>query len=161
MVADRRFLVVHTDTATGAEFPVERTLLEQFGAEMACTAALDEDALMDATRDADALLVNRAPISRRVIENLQHCQVILRKGVGYDVVDVDAATERGIIVCTLPDIWTDEVANQALALILACNRRILALDRTLRGGGWRGHRPAGTDARPPGGLDRGRRSRRA
>jgi D-3-phosphoglycerate dehydrogenase len=133
-------LVVHTDTATGDEFPVERAMLESFGAEMATTDALAEDALIEATRDADALLVNRAPITRRLIENFRRCQVIVRKGVGYDVVDVDAATERGILVCTLPDIWTDEVANQAMALILACNRRILPLDKLLRAGGWRSYR---------------------
>jgi D-3-phosphoglycerate dehydrogenase len=134
-----RFTVVHTDTKTGAEFSVERSMLAEFGADMAVTDALDEDGLMAATRDADALLVNRAPITRRVIENLSRCQVIVRKGVGYDVVDVDAATERGIIVCTLPDIWTDEVANQALALLMACNRRILPLNHSLRNGGWRSY----------------------
>jgi D-3-phosphoglycerate dehydrogenase len=139
MSENRRFLVVHTDTRTGEEFPVERSLLAEFGADMAATDALDEDALIEATRDADALLVNRAPITRRLIENLRRCQVIVRKGVGYDVVDVEAATERGILVCTLPDIWTDEVANQAMALILACNRRILPLDRLLRSGGWRSY----------------------
>jgi D-3-phosphoglycerate dehydrogenase / 2-oxoglutarate reductase len=140
MTSERRFLVVHTDTAKGDEFPVERAMLDDFGADMACTDALDEDDLIAATRDADALLVNRAPITRRLIENLTRCQVIVRKGVGYDVVDVHAATERGIIVCTLPDIWTDEVANQALALLLACNRRILPLDRSLRSGGWRSYK---------------------
>src|SRR6476646_6741007 len=132
MAADRRFLVVHTDTATGEELPVERAMLEEFGADMACTEALDEDSIIAATSDADALLVNRAPITRRLIEHLHRCQVIVRKGVGYDVVDVPAATERGILVCTLPDIWTDEVANQAMSLLLSCNRRVLALDHSLR-----------------------------
>lgn len=140
MPGTMRFTVVHTDTATGEEFPVERAMLAEAGAEMAVTDAMDDEGLIIATRDADALLVNRAPITRRVIENLRRCQVILRKGVGYDVVDVDAATEHGIMVCTLPDIWTDEVANQAFALLLACNRRILPLDRSLRGGGWRSYR---------------------
>ncbi len=137
MGENRRFLVVHTDTPTGDEFPVERAMLAEFGADMVATDALAEDALIAATRDADALLVNRAPITRRLIENLTRCQVIVRKGVGYDVVDVDAATEHGILVCTLPDIWTDEVANQTLALLLACNRRILPMDKLLRSGGWR------------------------
>src|SRR5438876_8475782 len=131
MANARRFTVVHTDTATGAEFEVERQLLAEFGAEMLVTDATDEDSLIDAIRDADALLVNRSHITRRVIEHLRRCQVIVRKGVGYEEVDVTAATEHGIIVCTLPDIWTDEVANHALALLLACNRRVLALDRGL------------------------------
>jgi D-3-phosphoglycerate dehydrogenase len=115
-------------------------MLEEFGAEMVATDARDEDSLIAATRDADALLVNSSHITRKVIENLRRCQVIVRKGVGYDVVDVEAATEHGILVCTLPDIWTDEVANHALALIMACNRRILQLDRSLRSGGWRSYK---------------------
>ncbi|HTE86389.1 MAG TPA: C-terminal binding protein [Dehalococcoidia bacterium] len=140
MTSQRRFLVVHTDTATGEEFPIERAALDEFGADMVATNARDEDGLIEATRDADALLVNHSLITRRVIENLRCCQVIVRKGVGYDVVDVAAATERGVLVCTLPDIWTDEVANHALALLMACNRRILALDRSLRSGGWRSYK---------------------
>jgi D-3-phosphoglycerate dehydrogenase / 2-oxoglutarate reductase len=140
MPAERRFLVVHTDTATGDEFPVERAMLAEFGAEMVVTNVHDEDALIEATRDADALLVNHSLITRRLIENLRRCQVIVRKGVGYDVVDVDSATKRGILVCTLPDIWTDEVANQAMAMLLACNRRLLTLDRSLRTGGWRSYK---------------------
>jgi D-3-phosphoglycerate dehydrogenase / 2-oxoglutarate reductase len=135
-----KFLVVHTDAATPEEFPVERAMLAEFGAEMVATDAMDEEGLIIATRDADAVLVNRALITRRVIENMRRCRVILRKGVGYDVLDVDAATDHNIIICTLPDIWTDEVANQALALILACNRRLLALDRSLRAGGWRSYK---------------------
>jgi D-3-phosphoglycerate dehydrogenase len=140
MTSGHRFVVVHTDTATGDEFPVERAMLDEFGADMVPTDAHDEAALIEATRDADALLVNHSLITRNVISNLRRCQVIVRKGVGYDVVDVEAATEHGILVCTLPDIWTDEVANHALALILACNRRILALDRSLRSGGWRSYK---------------------
>jgi len=140
MTATPRFTVVHTDTATGAEFPVERAMLAEFGAEMTATDAMDEEGLISATRDADAVLVNRAQITRRVIENMRRCQVILRKGVGYDVLDVDAATEHDILICTLPDIWTDEVANQAMGLLLACNRRLLALDRSLRAGGWRSYK---------------------
>jgi D-3-phosphoglycerate dehydrogenase / 2-oxoglutarate reductase len=140
MSISRRFIVVHTDTATGDEFPIERAMLDEFGADMVPTAAADEQSLTEATRDADALLVNHSHITRNVINNLQRCQVIVRKGVGFDVVDVAAATERGILVCTLPDIWTDEVANHALALILACNRRILQLDRALRSGGWRSYK---------------------
>jgi D-3-phosphoglycerate dehydrogenase len=139
MTTTPRFTVVHTDTATGDEFPIERALLAEFGAEMAVTDAMDEEGLIIATRDADALLVNRAQITRRVIENMRRCQVILRKGVGYDVLDVEAATDHNIIICTLPDIWVDEVANQAMGLLLACNRRLLALDRSLRDGGWRSY----------------------
>ena len=137
MPEGRRFTVIHTDTADIGEYPVERDLLAEFGAELVATNAQDDEGLIAATRDADAILVIKAQFTRRVIENLQRCRAIVRKGVGYDTIDVSAATEHGIPVCTLPDIWTDEVANHALALLLACNRRLLRLDRGMRTGAWR------------------------
>jgi D-3-phosphoglycerate dehydrogenase / 2-oxoglutarate reductase len=65
----------------------------------------------------------------------------MRTGVGYDVIDVPAATELGVVVINVPDIWIREVANHALALLLAWNRRIVTLDREVRGGTWSGRVP--------------------
>ena len=59
-----------------------------------------------------------------------------RTGVGYDVIDVPAATELGVIVVNIPDIWVREVANHALALLLAWNRKIVVLDRQVHAGVW-------------------------
>jgi len=140
----RRFTVVHTDTVDIGEYPVEQDLLAEFGADLVATNAQDEESLIEATRGADAILVIKAQFTRRVIEQLKCCRAIVRKGVGYDTIDVPAATEHGIPVCTLPDIWTDEVANHALALLLACNRRLLSLDRGMRTGGWRSFKQAHT-----------------
>jgi D-3-phosphoglycerate dehydrogenase len=56
--------------------------------------------------------------------------------VGYDVIDVKAATEVGVIVVNVPDIWVREVANHALGLLLACNRKIIVLDRQVHAGVW-------------------------
>jgi D-3-phosphoglycerate dehydrogenase len=61
--------------------------------------------------------------------------------VGYDVIDVPAATELGVIVVNIPDIWIREVANHALALLLAFNRKIVALDRRVHSGAWGGGVP--------------------
>ncbi|MHB8578186.1 MAG: C-terminal binding protein [Dehalococcoidia bacterium] len=60
-----------------------------------------------------------------------------RTGVGYDTLDIPALTANGILAVNLPEIWTDEVANQALALLLALNRRVLEYDRSVRSGKWR------------------------
>jgi D-3-phosphoglycerate dehydrogenase len=62
--------------------------------------------------------------------------VVARTGVGYDVIDVPAATELGVIVVNIPDIWVREVANHALALMLAWNRKIVTLDRQVHAGVW-------------------------
>ena len=59
---------------------------------------------------------------------------MVRTGVGYDVIDVPAATELGVVVVNVPDIWIREVANHALALLLAWNRKIIDLDRDVSNG---------------------------
>ena len=96
----------------------------------------DEDETVSRTSDADGLIVVDSPITRKVLSGLEHCKVVLRTGVGYDVIDVEAATELGIAVVNVPDMWTQEVANQAFSLLLACNRRVTALDSEIRSGRW-------------------------
>jgi len=104
----------------------------------------DPNALIDRTRDADALVVAFSPITRAVLGALEGLKVVVRTGVGYDVIDVRAATELGVIVVNIPDIWVREVANHALALLLAWNRKILTLDRQVRAGVWSAGVPGGT-----------------
>ena len=96
----------------------------------------DADDVIERTRDADALIVTASPVTRRVMEALEGLKVVVRGGVGYDVIDVPAATELGVVVVNIPDLWIREVANHALALLLAWNRKIVALDREMRSGVW-------------------------
>jgi D-3-phosphoglycerate dehydrogenase len=70
------------------------------------------------------------------MEALEGLKVVMRTGVGYDVIDVPAATELGVVVVNVPDVWIREVANHALALLLAWNRKIVDLDREVRAGTW-------------------------
>jgi D-3-phosphoglycerate dehydrogenase len=96
-----------------------------------------KDRLMEATRDADGLLaVLHEQIDREVIENLRHCRAIVRCGIGYDNIDVEAATERGIWVANVPDANYREVATHAMAMILALSRRLPAYDRATHADGW-------------------------
>lgn len=130
------FLVVHTDGGFSRDWSIETERLKAIGARFEPTVSADEDELIAHTRHADALCVTAARVSRRVIEHLERCRVIVRYGVGFDVVDVGAATERGILVCTMPDFCTEEVANHALMLLLACNRRLISLHEGMRQGVW-------------------------
>ena len=84
-----------------------------------------EDEMIAKTRDADALVTSASPVTRAVMSALEGLKVVARTGVGYDVIDVPAATELGVIVVNIPDIWVREVANHALALLLAWNRKIV------------------------------------
>jgi len=98
--------------------------------------ARTEDGYLSECGEADGLLVQYGAFSRRVIEGLPRLRVLVRYGVGVDGVDLDAATERGIPVVNVPDYGTDEVANHAVALLLALVRKITRLDRQTRAGGW-------------------------
>ena len=102
----------------------------------------DAEEIIQHARDADGLIVSSAPVTRRVMEALEGLKVVMRTGVGYDVIDVAAATELGVVVINVPDIWIREVANHALALLLAWNRQIVTLDRAVRAGGWSSPGPA-------------------
>lgn len=92
--------------------------------------------LLEGTRDADAILVVGEHFTRAVIENLRNCKSLTRFGIGYDTIDVAAATERGIWVTNVPDANYREVAVHAIALTLAVTRRLPALDAGIRTAGW-------------------------
>lgn len=86
--------------------------------------------------EADAVLVQYGAFTRQVLEALPRLRVIARYGVGVDGIDLEAAAERGVPVVNVPDYGTDEVANHAVALLLALARKITRLDRQTRAGRW-------------------------
>jgi D-3-phosphoglycerate dehydrogenase len=111
----------------------------QVPARMTTLSFLDkEDEVIGRARDADAMIVSSTPVTRGIMGALEGLKVVVRTGVGYDVIDVPAATELGVVVVNVPDIWVREVANHALALLLAWNRKIIALDRNVHAGKWGG-----------------------
>jgi D-3-phosphoglycerate dehydrogenase / 2-oxoglutarate reductase len=100
-----------------------------------------QEEIIERAHDADALIVSSSPITRRVMSALKHLKVIVRTGVGYDVIDVPAATDLGIIAVNIPDLWIREVANHALGLLLAWNRQLLTLYNEVKGGVWQSRVP--------------------
>jgi D-3-phosphoglycerate dehydrogenase / 2-oxoglutarate reductase len=100
-----------------------------------------EEEIIERARDADALIVSSSPMTRRVMSALKQLKVVVRTGVGYDVIDVPAATDLGVVAVNIPDIWTREVANHALGLLLAWNRRILTLHNEVKAGIWQSQPP--------------------
>jgi len=102
-------------------------------ADVECLMSLGPDDLVGRINDSDGvILYHQTSIPRRVIDVLDRCQVIVRGGVGFDAVDLEAAGKKGIIVCNVPDYGVDEVADHAIALMMACNRGLLLADRRLR-----------------------------
>ncbi|MBG6176661.1 D-3-phosphoglycerate dehydrogenase [Labrenzia sp. EL_208] len=133
---DDRPKVVITDFDFG-DTDVERKILEDVGAEVVGLQSKQEDDLFDAARDCAAMINQYARIGRATISRMQKCEVIARYGVGVDIVDVDAATERGILVTNVQDYCTEEVADHAIALWLSLARKLSDYDRATHNGVWR------------------------
>jgi D-3-phosphoglycerate dehydrogenase len=112
-------------------------IVEAAGGKVDHLDSVDPEEIAEQCRDADAIMAILAPIPAVVVERLEHCKVIVRVGVGFDSVDVEAARARHIPVCNVPDYCTDEVADHALALTLALSRAIPFLDRSVRVETWK------------------------
>lgn len=129
--------VVFADT-TASDYEIERELLAQsdldLTAEFLQTREPDEVAQQAA--DADAIVMSWARMTRAVIESLHRCVIISRYGIGIDMVDLDAATDHGILVCNTARYCIDEVSSQAITFLLMLNRQILPQIDRLRSGGW-------------------------
>jgi len=97
-----------------------------------------EDELINVVRDFDAVIsMGFEPFTKNVLEKASKLLVIARHGVGYDNIDVDAATRLGIWVTITPiEELFDAVADHAMALLLCLARRICYADRFIRSGEW-------------------------
>jgi phosphoglycerate dehydrogenase-like enzyme len=84
----------------------------------------------------DAMIAGGEAMTAEVLDVAPRLRVIARTGVGYDAIDVEAATARGIVVCIAPGTNQESVAEHAFALLLALTRRIVINDREIRAGGW-------------------------
>ncbi|MGI8689869.1 MAG: C-terminal binding protein [Thermomicrobiales bacterium] len=141
------FKIVQTSSPPGAPLEQERKGLAEFADGLVSYGNLTTpEQLIEHCHDADALLVPGAHFTREVIDHLEHCRVLVRYGVGYDTIDVPAASDHNLVVVNIPDFCLPEVANHALALLLDCAKKITRQDRWIRTGAW-GDR--GTGSRAP------------
>jgi D-3-phosphoglycerate dehydrogenase len=129
------FLVIHTDPHH-TDFRHERAELDTIGATLVIRHVTTEDEVAHACADADALLVTYARIGRTALCGMPKLRIVVRTGVGYDTVDLAAATARKVMVCNVPDYCVSDLAEHTLALLLAWWRRIGELDRQVRTEGW-------------------------
>ncbi|HWI21202.1 MAG TPA: C-terminal binding protein [Baekduia sp.] len=115
---------------------IERGILAEVDAELVVAETGEEAELISLAGDVDAIMVNwrRAPAA--VLEAAERCIAVARYGVGLDNIDVARATELGMVVTNVPDFCVDEVAEHALALILALQRKIVLFASQTRAGQW-------------------------
>lgn len=128
------FHVVVTDPLVPS-VDVEREIITTAGGTLGLAGG-DRAQVLDAARFADALLNTYFVLDRPAIENLERCRIIARYGIGVDNVDLDAASEHGIVVTNVPDYCVEEVAVHALALMLAHLRRVPLGDEIVKRGSW-------------------------
>ncbi|MGM0493915.1 MAG: C-terminal binding protein [Armatimonadota bacterium] len=147
-MSEREMLVI--DTTGRKQYPPEALAhLKGLPVRIEPAKATEEDEVIEAARGATAILVTAAHVTRRVMEALQpDLRVVARYGVGLDRIDLDAARELGVEVRNVPDFCTNEVADHALALLLAVARDIVPQALRVADGQWRGseralHRLAG------------------
>ena len=115
---------------------VERKTLEGLADLVALQTKKPEEFLAQA-EDCDALLNTYAgPITADVMARMPKCRIIARYGIGVDTIDLDAATQAGIIVTNNPTYCIEEVAEHTMALVLACARKVAVYDRLVRGSRW-------------------------
>lgn len=88
--------------------------------------------LIEKLKDADIVVVNMAGFDAEVIDALEKCQLVIRHGIGYDNVDVPACTRNKIRFAYQPDYCATEVAEQAVALIMCCARKLFASFEVLK-----------------------------
>lgn len=131
-----KFKVVITDYDYG-NVDIEREILEPIGAEVVALQAKNELDLAEHARDCDAMMNQYARVGASTIAKMTHCKVIARYGVGVDIVDVEAATQRGIQVTNVRDYCTEEVADHAMSLWLSLLRKLPQYDRATHEGIWR------------------------
>lgn len=129
------FKVVVTDYEY-ATLKYEEEVLAKVGATLVPAQCRTEEELIEACKDADALINQYAQLTPRVIQALDKCKVIARYGVGINTVDLDAATEKGICVVNVPDYCMDEVSDHAMALLLACARKVVLMNNEVKKGNW-------------------------
>jgi D-3-phosphoglycerate dehydrogenase len=91
---------------------------------------------IDAARGADAMLVRTGAVTRALVEACPRLKIVSRHGVGYDAVDVPACTDHGVLVTITPNANATAVSEHAMALMLACARKIPQADRLLKAGKW-------------------------
>jgi D-3-phosphoglycerate dehydrogenase len=114
----------------------ERSILEPLGATVVEAPGDGGEAFRASLTDADALLVQFASIDAATLASLERCRVIVRYGIGVDSIDLAAATRLGIPVVNVPDYALDEVADHALALLLALARKLPQAAAGVRAGAW-------------------------
>jgi D-3-phosphoglycerate dehydrogenase len=128
--------IVMTDLGGFPDTDLEEKLAGEKGYDFVCLKTTGEEELLAGAADADGLLVVYAQITERLINALGKCKIIVRAGIGYNNVDVEAASRRRIMFANVPDYCQGEVADHTMALLLTLTRKTAFLNNQVRKRNW-------------------------
>ncbi len=114
----------------------ERRIITEAGFELLDYQEKDPKNVIPLVEDADAIITQYSEINREVIESLKHCKMIIKYGIGVNNIDCEAAGEKGIYVCNVPDYGVDEVSDHAVTMLLCLGRKLEILRRAFQKGDW-------------------------
>jgi phosphoglycerate dehydrogenase-like enzyme len=137
-----RRLILNLEPAERARAELERIDGIEVMARYELARTRDPSVLADGLAGAWAAVAGVEPYTRSVFAAVPELRAVFRWGTGSDAIDIAAATEAGVAVITTPGVNAEAVADMALALMLACVRRLPGLDRCVRSGNWRPDEPA-------------------
>ena len=129
-------LVVFTEREEGPVPGLNEDLIRQSGGTIRYGKAVDEADRVRLAEGAEVVVAGATPLRREFFAALPCLKAVVRLGIGVDSLDLDAATELGIVVANVPDFCSDEVAEHALGLIFAVTRKLALADRKARAGQW-------------------------
>lgn len=118
----------------------ETEVLQKAGIELMNINAANEEEIIAKAKDVDVAITERAAFTRRIFENLPKLQAVVRCGIGYDNINVDAATDNHVLVVNIPDYCFEEVSNHAIVMLMACAKKLVRMNHLLKTAGWEASR---------------------
>lgn len=130
-----RYKVVITDREY-ENIDSEIAILNDVDAQVEAYQYKDANSILSVAKDADAIIVQFAKMPKEIINNLDKCKIIAKYATGFDGIDLEAATEKGIYVCNVPDYCRDEVSSHGVALLMEMARRVGKYNDWTHSGNW-------------------------
>lgn len=118
------------------DIDIETKVLNNAGLNFELKQCHSEEDVILQCQDADALIVQYAKITKKVMDSLPNLKMIVRYGVGVDTIDIEEATKHNIQVCNVPDYGMNEVADHAIALMMAMTRKIVLMNNYTKQEKW-------------------------
>ncbi len=130
------FRVLVTDLRHGT-VEREKRILGEIGAEVIAGFCETEEQVLELGTDFDALMVSYTPVGEKIFSRMPDLRVVVKYGVGYDNIDVDAATRWGVAVCNVRHHCIEEVSTHTVGLLLCAVRRVCYFNHEVKCGTWR------------------------